>query len=667
MRPIVADGRVLVAGGVTSAPFNSVASAEVFDAVTGTWTLTGSMGTPRGASCDGYVLSYLAPLPTGAVLAAGANTGTCGNNSPPTEAAEFFSQGAGTWSSTGSMSTPRAFTTLTALFGGTVLVAGGWASDSGPLLSSAELFNPATGLWTLTGSLNAIRFMHSATLLANGDVLFAGGEDSSNIVATAEIYHAAGLTGPQGPPGPQGPAGTTGAQGPTGLTGATGPQGEVGPAGPQGPAGATGATGPLGPTGLTGATGPQGSVGPAGPQGSTGATGATGPQGSTGLTGATGPQGSVGPAGPQGAAGPAGAGSVVDGFEAPSFNTFWTLTQQNGTVIPSTDLAHSGSQSAKFASSSGGQRNIFLTHTFPQATQGTLSVWFDDTAPGTETLYAGLYAHDSANGANDFSVNVADWNASNYIWHGPGISETPTSVSRTPGWHQFQLQVSPTQFSALIDGVVVGSVAGSFTFDTVQLLLSGPDWRPDATYYFDEFSFGIPGLQGPAGPAGSVGPAGATGAQGAAGSTGATGAQGSAGTQGPAGATGSQGPTGLPGPQGPAGPANSQLWNTFMAGALNSVLTAGRFTPDGNLTMTRIQVSLHTAPTGCNTNAVVQVSDGTPAGTKTLTLTAAAGDSGPLAVNYSAGTVLTVGISTKAAGCNTRPQDANVLVQYKGR
>lgn len=96
-------------------------------------------------------------------------------------------------------------------------------------------------------------------------------------------------------------------------------------------------------------------------------------------------------------------------------------------------------------------------------------------------------------------------------------------------------------------------------------------------------------------------------------------------------------------------------------------MTAARLTPDGNLTVTRIQVSLGTAPLGCHTNAVIQVSDGSAARTKTLTLTAAANDSGPLALDYSAGTPILVGVSIRAAGCGTKPQNANVLVQYKGR
>jgi len=98
---------------------------------------------------------------------------------------------------------------------------------------------------------------------------------------------------------------------------------------------------------------------------------------------------------------------------------------------------------------------------------------------------------------------------------------------------------------------------------------------------------------------------------------------------------------------------------------LTSVFTAGRITPDGNLTVTRIQVQLQTTPAVCKTAAVIQITDGTIAGTRTLPLQAASSDSGPLSVNYAAGVPITVGVSVAAAGCKTSPQNANVLVQYK--
>lgn len=166
---------------------------------------------------------------------------------------------------------------------------------------------------------------------------------------------------------------------------------------------------------------------------------------------------------------------------------FWTISKEFGSVGLTTDVSRTGDMSLQLASRSGGQRNIWVSHKYPTPLKGTLSVWFYDTAAGAATLYAGLYALDSTNPANYFAVNVADWNGSHYIWNGPGVGETPTSVARTNGWHELKLKVTSTGFDASIDGVLVGSVAGDFRFDTVYLLLSGPVWRPDAKFYFDDF------------------------------------------------------------------------------------------------------------------------------------------------------------------------------------
>jgi hypothetical protein len=109
------------------------------------------------------------------------------------------------------------------------------------------------------------------------------------------------------------------------------------------------------------------------------------------------------------------------------------------------------------------------------------------------------------------------------------------------------------------------------------------------------------------------------------------------------------------------------VWNTFL-GLLSFHYTASTFTPDNRITMTRIQAQVVIAPLGCTQNAVLQVSDGTPAGTKTLTVTAAANDSGPIAVNYSASAPIRVSVSTPAT-CDggQQPAVANMVVQYKAR
>jgi len=93
------------------------------------------------------------------------------------------------FSTTGSMSTPRAYHTATLLNDGTVLVTGGLDASSN-VLSSAEIYDPASGTFALTaGPLNTPRAGHTATLLNDGTVLIAGGADTS-----AEIYNPANKT-----------------------------------------------------------------------------------------------------------------------------------------------------------------------------------------------------------------------------------------------------------------------------------------------------------------------------------------------------------------------------------------------------------------------------------------------------------------------------------------
>jgi hypothetical protein len=189
--------------------------------------------------------------------------------------------------------------------------------------------------------------------------------------------------------------------------------------------------------------------------------------------------------------GAAEAQSFSDDFEAATLDPFWSVVQQNGSLGLSMDVSQSGFQSVKLTGTGGGQVNVWLTHTFPQSMQGAVSVWFYDTAPG---IYAGLYAFDSTNPGYGYSLNVADWNPSTYVWYGGAMSATPTSAPRSVGWHKFELQITAAGFNALIDDVVVGTLPGNFTFDQVTLLVSGPG--ETGTFYFDDFRF-IPPLSVP--------------------------------------------------------------------------------------------------------------------------------------------------------------------------
>ncbi|MGO9642018.1 MAG: hypothetical protein ACLP1Y_12025 [Candidatus Acidiferrales bacterium] len=104
------------------------------------------------------------------------------------------------------------------------------------------------------------------------------------------------------------------------------------------------------------------------------------------------------------------------------------------------------------------------------------------------------------------------------------------------------------------------------------------------------------------------------------------------------------------------------IYHAFVP-ALTSTATASTLTLDKGITVTRVQAQAITAPSGCTTNAVVRVSDGTSP--LNVTVSAAANDSGAVTQNYAAGALLTISVSTAAAGCTTSPANVNVEVQYR--
>ena len=150
------------------------ASAEVYDPTTETWSSTGSLNTPRG-------YHTLTTLPNGNVLVSGGE----GNAFPfKLNTAEIYNPATGLWSTTGTLNTARNNHTATLLSTGQVLVVGGVTESTG-VYNSAELYDPATGTFKTTTDLNTARYNHSATLLNNGKVLVAGGGGEHS----AELYH----------------------------------------------------------------------------------------------------------------------------------------------------------------------------------------------------------------------------------------------------------------------------------------------------------------------------------------------------------------------------------------------------------------------------------------------------------------------------------------------
>jgi hypothetical protein len=170
----LANGRVLVAGGRDTSGY--LASAEVFDAGTGTWTPTGAMTAARAEATA-------TRLADGRVLVAGGNNDADGFLA----GAEIYDPATGTWAPTGAMTAARATATATRLPGGSVLVAGGYNEASG-FLAGAEIYNPGSGTWTPTGTMTAARVRATATALPDGSVLIAGGYNGSGYLGAAELF-----------------------------------------------------------------------------------------------------------------------------------------------------------------------------------------------------------------------------------------------------------------------------------------------------------------------------------------------------------------------------------------------------------------------------------------------------------------------------------------------
>jgi hypothetical protein len=177
---LLPNGKVLAVGGAST--YHSF--EELYDPVSGTWSRTGSMAMDR-------TWHTATRLPNGKVLIVGGYHN--GHTAEITATAELYDPVSGTWSSTSAMSTPRYNHAATLLPNGRVLVMGGFRHNGDPL-ASAELYDPASGTWSSTGSMGGPRAEFAATLLLNGKVLVAGGNSWSDGLATAELYDPASGT-----------------------------------------------------------------------------------------------------------------------------------------------------------------------------------------------------------------------------------------------------------------------------------------------------------------------------------------------------------------------------------------------------------------------------------------------------------------------------------------
>ena len=154
---MLADGRVLVAGGDASDQPGPLETAEVYDPGQDRWLPVPSMGTGR--------LGHAATLLANGTVAV---TGGIGAGITPFRAVEIYDPRLNSWSPRAPLADAHVGETAISLGTGAVLVVG--TTDR----SQPELYDPGHNRWLYTGP-TMLRYNQTATRLGDGRVLIAGG------------------------------------------------------------------------------------------------------------------------------------------------------------------------------------------------------------------------------------------------------------------------------------------------------------------------------------------------------------------------------------------------------------------------------------------------------------------------------------------------------------
>jgi hypothetical protein len=184
-------GKVLVMGGFNGPiPYGeptwvATNSVDLFDPATNTFSAGAPLKTARG-------LLTATPLADGRILVAGGFEPQPGAGA--LASAEIYDPATGTFSFTGSMSVARYGHTATRLPDGKVLIVGG--DPNAATRSTAEIYDPASGTFsTVASQLAVTRINHAAAALGDGRVLVFGGESGNYLVrGTVEAYDPATQT-----------------------------------------------------------------------------------------------------------------------------------------------------------------------------------------------------------------------------------------------------------------------------------------------------------------------------------------------------------------------------------------------------------------------------------------------------------------------------------------
>lgn len=171
---LLPNGRLLIVGGEGGpGGANSLASAEVYDPRTNTWSYGPTLNLGR-------VAHTTTRLSTDEVLVVGGDTVQPDQPAAPTNSVELFDPATNSWRPGAAAALGRGDHTATILPDGRVLVVGGEALEPSTgqrrALASAEVYDPRTNRWAVVEDLGRPRVGHTATVLPDGRVVVSGGE-----------------------------------------------------------------------------------------------------------------------------------------------------------------------------------------------------------------------------------------------------------------------------------------------------------------------------------------------------------------------------------------------------------------------------------------------------------------------------------------------------------
>jgi hypothetical protein len=173
------DHTALIVGGLDP-NVNPIATCEIYNPATASWSLTGNLNVARSNAC-------LIKLPNGHVLSISGSTHT--PDGGPSDVVEEFDPSQGTWTIVGHLQMKRMICTANMLSNEKILIAGGYNGSN--TLATCELYDPATNTSSMTGSMSLNRYEHQSTMLADGRIMIDGGRDGgagSDYFNEVELY-----------------------------------------------------------------------------------------------------------------------------------------------------------------------------------------------------------------------------------------------------------------------------------------------------------------------------------------------------------------------------------------------------------------------------------------------------------------------------------------------